>query len=318
MRTQPALSLTGLTRSFRGKRAVDGVDLKVERGEIMGFLGPNGAGKTTVMNMVMGLLRPDRGEIELLGALGGARSREVRLKVGYLQERPSIYPEMSARAYLEFFADLYGVPNPAKRVSNVIDRVGLSSSAQRALGTYSRGMQQRACLARAMLHEPEFLLLDEPTLGLDPNGVVETRDILRDMRSQGATLFFSSHQLAEMEKVCDRVAFMKDGRLIASGAPADLLPSMDGDRVLQVEIHEDAGPTLDAVRDLEAVAEADQIGAHHIRVRLKSGGEDAREARATLSRDFAHLGLTVLSVAATTPTLEDLFLAFAAPSPTKH
>jgi ABC-2 type transport system ATP-binding protein len=169
-----------------------------------------------------------------------------------------------------------------------------------------------------MLHEPEFLLLDEPTLGLDPNGVVETRDILRDMRSQGATLFFSSHQLAEMEKVCDRVAFMKDGRLIASGAPADLLPSMDGDRVLQVEIHEDAGPTLDAVRDLEAVAEADQIGAHHIRVRLKSGGEDAREARATLSRDFAHLGLTVLSVAATTPTLEDLFLAFAAPSPTKH
>jgi len=315
----PALRLSGLTRSFRGKRAVDGVDLTVGRGEIMGFLGPNGAGKTTVMKMIMGLVRPDGGEIELLGVSGGAGSREVRLKVGYLQEKPSIYPEMSGRAYLDFFARLYGVPRPAERVAEALGRVGLSDAADRALGTYSRGMQQRACLARVMLHEPELLLLDEPTLGLDPSGVVEMREILREMRAAGTTLFFSSHQLAEMERICDRVAFMKDGRIIASGAPSTLIPSAEAAGTLRVELHEPAGAALAAIRRLPAVASAEERGPHQVDVVLVGeGAADPRDARAALARDLTGIGLTVLSVGVAAPTLEDLFLAFAQPDAARH
>jgi len=317
MHTSPALRITGLTRSFRGKRAVDGIDLRVERGEIMGFLGPNGAGKTTVMNMVMGLIRPDGGEIELLGVRGGAKHKDVRLKVGYLQEKPRIYPEMSARAYLEFFAGLYGVPEPARRVATVIERVGLTAAAERAVGTYSRGMQQRACLARVMLHEPEFLLLDEPALGLDPSGVAEMRDILREMRAGGATLFFSSHQLAEMERICDRVAFMKDGRVVASGTPADLVPASGLPTRFQVELHEPVGPKLEAIRGLAAIAEARETSRHRIEVALAAENLETREARTLLARALTGLGLTVLSVDSAQPSLEDLFLRLAGRS-TRH
>jgi len=318
MSAEPALRIAGLTRSFRGKRAVDGVDLRVERGEIMGFLGPNGAGKTTVMNMVMGLVRPDGGEIELLGVRGGARDRGVRLRVGYLQEKPRIYPEMAARTYLEFFARLHGVPQPRQRVATVLDRVGLTAAADRALGTYSRGMQQRACLARVMLHEPEFLLLDEPTLGLDPSGVAGMRDILRGMRAAGTTLFFSSHQLAEMERICDRVAFMKDGKIVASGAPADLIPAGVSAGRLQVELYEVVGPALNAIRGLASVADVAEIGPHRAEISLAAPPADMRDARAALSRELAGIGLTVLSVGAAVPTLEDLFLAFTAPEGAKH
>lgn len=318
MSAPPALRVTGLTRSFRGKRAVDGVDLEVGRGEIMGFLGPNGAGKTTVMNMVMGLVRPDGGEIELLGVPGGAQHRGVRLRVGYLQEKPRIYPEMSARAYLEFFARLHGMPQPRQRVGAVLERVRLDNAADRPLGTYSRGMQQRACLARVMLHEPEFLILDEPTLGLDPSGVAEMRDILREMRAAGATLFFSSHQLAEMERICDRVAFMKDGKVVASGPPADLIPAGLQAGRLQVELYEPVAPALAAIRALDGVAKAVDTGRHSVEISLAAAPADMREQRAALARDLTGLGLTVLSVGAAAPTLEDLFIAFTAPGGARH
>lgn len=312
MMSEPALRVTGLTRSFRGKRAVDGVDLAVERGEIMGFLGPNGAGKTTLMNMVMGLVTPHGGEIELLGVRGGAAHRAVRLKVGYLQEKPRIYPEMTARSYLELFARLYGVPAPRARVAAALEHVGIAEAADRALGTYSRGMQQRACLARVMLHEPEFLLLDEPALGLDPSGVAEMREIFRQMRAGGTTLFFSSHQLAEMEKICDRVAFLKEGRLVAVGRPAELLPELQAPDRLQIELYEPVAPSLAAISDLTLVKEAWGTGTHRAEIVLKADGPDeARAARAALARELTGLGLTVLSVSAAALTFEDLFLSLA-------
>lgn len=308
----PALRVAGLTRSFGGRRVVDGVSFSVARGEIMGFLGPNGAGKTTVMNMIMGLLAPDGGEIDLLGVAGGARHRSVRIRVGYLQEKPRVYPEMSGRAYLRLFARLYGVPAPDARTAIVLERVGLTSAADRPLGTYSRGMQQRACLARVMLHDPEFLLLDEPTLGLDPTGVAEMRDILLAMRDNGTTLLFSSHQLAEMERICDRVAFMKDGRLIASGAPGDLLPSPAGDGIMEIEVAEPIAPALPAILQLPGVREARATGEHSATLVLHDApGGDTRAARVALARDLTALGLTVLSVTTGRRSLEDLFLALA-------
>jgi ABC-type multidrug transport system ATPase subunit len=308
MTVEPALRISGLTRSFGRKRAVDAVDLSVARGEILGFLGPNGAGKTTLMNLVMGLLAPDGGEIELLGVKGGARTREVRLRVGYLQEKPRVYPEMSARAYLDLFARLYGVPDRDARVSEVLARVGLSQEAAKPLAAFSRGMQQRACLARVMLHRPEFLLLDEPTLGLDPTGVAEMREILLEMRAEGTTLFFSSHQLAEMERICDRVAFMKDGRLVAVGTPAQMLP--DGRRnVMVLEIAEEVADRLDVLR-VPGCRSVRATGAHTAELVMDPASiEDEHAARAAISRAVSDCGLTVLAVRTVSPGLEDIFLA---------
>ena len=192
----------GLRKRFGGKVAVAGVDLHVASGEIVGFLGPNGAGKTTIMNMVTGLSTPDEGELSLFGVPGGVRDPAMRARIGFLQEKPRIYPEMTGRAYLRLFASLYDVGDATKRVDELLGLMSLTHAADRPLSTYSRGMQQRACLARAMLHRPEFLVLDEPTLGLDPSGVKEMRDIILGLNRQGVALLLSSHQLAEMGGGC--------------------------------------------------------------------------------------------------------------------
>lgn len=317
MEARAALRAVGLTKFFHMKPVVDGVDLVVERGEILGFLGPNGAGKTTVMNMVMGLLAPDGGEIELLGARGGMDLRKARLRVGYLQEKPRVYPEMTARAYLTFFAQLYGVPDPHRQVRAALERVGLADAADRVVGTFSRGMQQRVCLARVMLHGPEILILDEPTLGLDPSGVADMREILCAMRAEGMTLFFSSHQLAEMERICDRVAIMRAGRIVAAGRLADLLPDDGGRGMIRVELHEPVQPIVAAVKALEGVVDVREAGPHRLLVRQEVT-TDPRDARAALSRRLTGLGLTVLAVEDTTPSLEDLFLALVDKKPVGH
>ncbi|MFO1067645.1 MAG: ABC transporter ATP-binding protein [Geminicoccaceae bacterium] len=311
----PALRIAGLTKSFRGRRVVDGVEMTVEPGRIVGFLGPNGAGKTSVLTMVMGLLAPDAGEIALFGETGAARARAVRRRVGYLQEKPRLYPEMSARGYLALFARLYGVAAPAARVDAVLDRVGLAAAADRRLGTFSRGMQQRACLARVMLHAPDFLILDEPTLGLDPRGVADMRDIFRGMRAEGTTILFSSHQLAEIERVCDSVVFLSRGRVIAAGCPADLLPRPETAGMLSVELDEPVGPALPRLRALPDIAEVRETGAHQVDLLLAPGAAETRTRRAEVARALFAARLTPLSVRQAQPSLEDLFLALSGPRP---
>ena len=309
----PVLRISGLNKSFRGRRVVDGVDMRVERGKIVGFLGPNGAGKTSVMSMIVGLLAPDEGRIELFGE--SRRSERTRLRLGFLQERPALYPEMSARSYLRLFARLHGVAEPDRRVEEVIERVGLGASAGRSLGTYSRGMQQRASLARVMLHAPEFLILDEPTLGLDPRGVADMRDIFREMREGGVTLLFSSHQLAEIERVCDEVIFLNEGRVIAAGTPDRLLPEADGGRVIVLETAEPLGGRLDLLRALPGVEDARQRDGHRAALRLSGSAGSLDDYRAALARAVFAAGLTPLSLTAGHVTLEDLFLTLAGPRP---
>jgi ABC-2 type transport system ATP-binding protein len=306
-----ALVINGLTKSFRDKRAVDGVTFSVPKGDIVGFLGPNGAGKTTVMNMVTGLTSPDSGQIDLLGVRNGAKSKEVRARIGYLQEKPRIYPEMTASAYLMLFAQLYAVANPKARVRQVLERVGLTAAAERLIGAFSRGMQQRVCLARVLLHEPEFLVLDEPTLGLDPNGVADMRQIFLRMKAEGMTLLFSSHQLAEMERVCDRVIFMDRGRVVTAGRQDEILPSLGLNDALAVEVFEPLAEHLDAIRVLPEIESVEVSGEFSVNIVLRGSGEP-RAMRAMLAHRLRALGLTVLSVGRGNRTLEDVFLALTA------
>lgn len=308
-----ALIVDGLAKAFGAKQAVRRASFSVLRGEITGFLGPNGAGKTTVMGMIIGLLEPDSGTIEFFGRRERSDLSAARARSGYLQERPRIYPDMTARAYLRFFADLYGVPDAAARVNEALDRVGLRSAADRKLGAFSRGMQQRACLARVMLHRPEFLMLDEPTLGLDPNGVADMRAIFREMKSDGVTLLFSSHQLAEMERVCDSVVFMREGEVIAAGRPSEIAPVGWGHGGLQVEFFEPVASALQAISTILEISDARQVGPQHVRFHLKACPGEARAARARAVGLLSAAGLTVLSVNADMPTLEDVFLGLTRP-----
>ncbi|MEX0347408.1 MAG: ABC transporter ATP-binding protein [Rhizobiaceae bacterium] len=306
-----ALETRGLSKSFNGKLAVDAVDMQVVRGEIVGFLGLNGAGKTTIMNMILGLMRPDAGEITILGQKDGSRKRELRSRIGYLQEKPRIYSEMTARGYLQFFADLYAIDNSRSAVAEMLELVDLSRSADRPLQGYSRGMQQRVCLARCLLHQPDFMILDEPMLGLDPKGISEMRNIFRNLRDAGTTLLFSSHQLAEMEKVCDSVILLQEGRIVASGRQDELLSSKAGGNKVVAELYEPAEQHVEAVKTLENVQRVDVVDANRLLIEMKQqAGESIRDSRASLVIAMNSLGLTVLSVSGSADSLEHIFRQF--------
>jgi ABC-2 type transport system ATP-binding protein len=224
-----AIKTVNLTKRYSGlwsKQAVDAVknlNLEVYRGEIFGFLGPNGAGKTTTIKVLLGIIYPTEGEAYVLGQPAGDPKNHYR--ISYLPENPYFYDFMTGREILTFYAKLFGIAEPerSKRVNELLDRVGLSRAADQTLRTYSKGMLQRIGLAQCLINDPELLILDEPTAGLDPIAHIDIRDMILDLRNQGKTLFISSHQLSDVERVCDRVAILNKGVMVQLGRIEELL-----------------------------------------------------------------------------------------------
>jgi ABC-2 type transport system ATP-binding protein len=224
-----AIKTVNLTKRYSGlwsKQAVDAVknlNLEVYRGEIFGFLGPNGAGKTTTIKVLLGIIYPTEGEAYVLGQPAGDPKNHYR--ISYLPETPYFYDYMTGREILTFYAKLFGIAEPerSKRVNELLDRVGLSRAADQTLRTYSKGMLQRIGLAQCLINDPELLILDEPTAGLDPIAHIDIRDMILELRNQGKTLFISSHQLSDVERVCDRVAILKKGVMVQLGRIEELL-----------------------------------------------------------------------------------------------
>ncbi len=210
----------GLTKRYgSGVLAVDSVEMSVRRGEVYGFLGPNGAGKTTTLRMLMGLIRPTSGMATVAGHAPGDPAGLA--KIGSLVEAPGFYPYLSGRENLKVVADFAGVNH--KRVEEVLDIVELTSRAGRKFGTYSTGMKQRLGVAAALLKDPELLILDEPTSGLDPQGMAEMRKLIKDIGQGNRTVLLSSHLLAEVEQICDRVGVISGGKLVTQSTVQDLL-----------------------------------------------------------------------------------------------
>ncbi|MHB8960114.1 MAG: ABC transporter ATP-binding protein [Candidatus Limnocylindrales bacterium] len=227
-----AIETSALAKRFGAVEAVAGIDLAVPTGSVFGFLGPNGAGKTTTIRMLVGLIRPTSGSAAVLGV--PVRPGGVDLaSIGAVVERPAFYPYLSAATNLRLFAALQGVGGSGaeRLIADALDRTGLGPAANRKVGGFSTGMRQRLALALAMLHQPRLVILDEPTNGLDPGGVVEVRATITDLARAGTTVFLSSHVLSEVEQLCDLVAVLARGRVVASGAPAELL---DGPGSLRV------------------------------------------------------------------------------------
>ena len=214
----------GLVKRFAEANAVDGIDLNVPAGGVYGFLGPNGAGKTTTIRILVGLLWPTRGSSRIFGE-PISPGAPVLQRVGSLIERPALYPYLSAFENVRVFGTVHGLGPDilAQRIVESLDRVGLASVARRKAGGFSTGMRQRLALAIAILGRPDLVILDEPTNGLDPNGVVDVRELIARLAADGTTVFLSSHVLPEVEQLCNRVAILREGRIVAEGPTGDLL-----------------------------------------------------------------------------------------------
>jgi ABC-2 type transport system ATP-binding protein len=247
-----AVEIRGLTKDFplnlRGVRlrAVDDLSLDIPRGSVCGLLGPNGSGKSTTIKILLGLLRPTHGTCRVLGA--GCDSPAVRARIGYLPESPDFHRFLTGRELVRYYARLCGVAKAGReaRIAEVIEWVGLTAAADRRIGAYSKGMLQRIGLAQALVHDPELVILDEPTAGVDPVGTADIVRLILKMREAGKTVLITSHLLAQAEDVCDWVAILNRGTLIASGSVAELV-ARDGATALVVE-----GMPADATDELRA------------------------------------------------------------------
>jgi len=293
---EAALEALSLRKDFGPKTAVRDLTLSVPRGEVFGFLGPNGAGKTTSVKMLLGLVRPSAGRGRLLGRpVGEARARA---RVGYLPEHFAFHEWLRGRELLRFHGRLLGLRGSSLEagIEALLHRVELSEAADRCLQEYSKGMKQRLGLAQALLGEPELVFLDEPTSGLDPLGRLLVRDVIRDLKARGTTVILNSHLLSEVEVTCDRVAFVREGRVVREmtlGAE---------ERGLEVELRLDQAPPS----VLEGLARfGSDVREENGRIRLRVDGE---ERLPEMSRWLAGQGIGLYHLAACRRSLEDVFL----------
>ena len=254
MANDPVIKTDGLTKRYGRIVAVDGVSLEVSRGHVFGLLGPNGSGKTTTMGMLLGLVKPTSGSFDLLGA--GTPHRDALHRTGAIVETPSFYPYLSGRQNLAYFQGILGRGTP-EELDGLLERVGLADRGNDRFSTYSLGMKQRLGLAYALLGDPELLFLDEPTNGMDPSGMAEVRDLIASLGTDGRTVLLSSHLLYEVEQVCESLAILSKGKLIAQGDVADLLRTKEQVR-LRTNNDAKAREVLSALDWVEEVTTEDE------------------------------------------------------------
>src|SRR5512143_3060199 len=263
-RNDKAIRIDALARSFGVLRAVDGLTLEVPAGIVFGFLGPNGAGKTTTINLLLGLLEPTSGRAEVLGVDPWTHGEEVRRRTGAVLEHAGVYEQLSAEDNLEFYGRAWRMPAEARRarVRELLSRMELWERRHEKAGTWSRGMRQRLALARALLHRPSLVFLDEPTAGLDVMAATSVRDDLAALaRATGTTIFLTTHNMAEAERLCSIVAVIRSGRLVAVGSPDELRARTGTPRVEVVGRGFDT-QMLDELRTLPGVAQVQRSNGH--------------------------------------------------------
>jgi ABC-2 type transport system ATP-binding protein len=306
-----ALELEGLTKDYptgflnlRRTRALDDLSLTVEPGEVFGFLGANGAGKTTAIKILMRLIAPTAGRARILGRDAGDVA--VHARIGYLPESPYFYDYLTAREFLEYCAELFGYPPGARRAraAALLERVSLDASAwNRQLRKLSKGMLQRVGLAQALVNEPEIVVLDEPMSGLDPIGRRQVRDLIASLRAGGTTVFFSSHIIADIEVLCDRVAILSRGRLTHLGRLDDLRQREDGAGHLEITV---VGAPLVALEDALRKVDGAQVTPTPAGARIDVPSEGDVDDALAAARGC---GARLVSVQPVRQSLEDLFVA---------
>lgn len=289
------IQTTNLIKHYGDFEALRGIDLLAESGDIYGFIGPNGAGKTTTIKILTTLLEPTGGDAFIDGRSVWDDKDAVRSMVGYMPDSFGVYPDMTVTEYLHFFAAAYDIPRSERMglCGGLLELTDLSFKEDALVGSLSKGMQQRLGLARALVHDPKVLIMDEPAAGLDPRARVELREILRELQSMGKTILLSSHILSELAEVCNRVGIVERGKLVAQGSVDEILEKLSGEVCILVRTTDDAAALI-AFAESSAIAEARRLAddPDTLRVRLTDGKTDVAvisELLATRAIGLRHL-----------------------------
>jgi ABC-2 type transport system ATP-binding protein len=298
-----------LTKRYGPVTAVHDVSFQVRKGEILGFLGPNGAGKTTTMRVLTGYMPATEGRVRVAGYDVFEQAIEAKRRIGYLPETPPLYPDMTVREYLQFVAKIKGVAKADRRsrVEQVMARTWVSDMANRACGKLSKGYKQRVGLAQAILHNPEVLILDEPTAGLDPKQIRETRRLIKELAGDH-TIILSTHILPEVSQTCDRVVIINKGRVVAEDTPENLTRRLSGEETILVQV--DAARAAEASRALAAVPGVVRVAASDgVEGAFEVESEQGRDVRRELARAVVLGGYDLLELRPLRVSLEEIFLS---------
>jgi len=297
------IQVNGLTKDYGVRRAIDSLTFDAEQGEIVGFLGPNGAGKTTTMRILTGYMPPTEGTATVAGYDVVEESLEVRRRVGYLPETVPLYNDMTGLQYLKFMADLRHIPDAEEQAYETLERVNLQERADSYIGTFSKGMRQRVGLAQALIHRPEVLILDEPTIGLDPAQVVEMRSVIREI-GKDRTVLLSTHILTEAQQICDRVLIINKGKIVTEDTPENLQSRLVGSQRVVVRVRGDADGLSARVTKVKGVRDVESKADGSVEFEFRAG-EDVRPqvAKAVVQGGYELLEMRPIGL-----SLEEIFL----------
>jgi ABC-2 type transport system ATP-binding protein len=297
------IKVEGLTKDYGARRAIDSLSFEAEQGEILGFLGPNGAGKTTTMRILTGYMPPTSGQATVAGYDVVAESLEVRRRVGYLPETVPLYTDMTVFEYLKFMADLRHLPDAEERADEVLEMVGLEERAEGYIGNLSKGMRQRVGLAQALLHRPEVLILDEPTIGLDPAQVVDVRNMIREVGKE-RTVLLSTHILTEAQQICDRVLIINQGHIIAEDTPENLQARLVGAETALLRIRGDSDELAGKIRTIQGIQNVNAKLDGSLEFQFAPG----QDVRPEVARVAIKAGYDLLELRQVGMSLEEIFL----------
>ena len=304
------IEVSHLSKNYGSRPAVEDLSFTVGDGQIFGLLGPNGAGKSTIMNILTGYIAPTSGEVKVAGFSLPEQAQQAKACVGYLPEQPPLYPEMTVQEYLDFAAELKGVRRADRKeqVRRAARRTGLEEVLPRLIRSLSKGYRQRVGIAQALLGSPKLIILDEPTVGLDPVQVIEIRKLIREL-GKAHTVILSSHILSEVQAVCSQVLILSKGHLVAVGAPEELGEKLSSGSCLKATVLGDGQSVLKAVGAIPGIRKVELEGESDGQVTFTAESIDDTDRRAEVSRALSQAGCTVLALSAESKTLEDVFLA---------
>ncbi len=297
------IKVSGLTKDYGARRAINNLNFDAQQGEIVGFLGPNGAGKTTTMRILTGYMPPSDGEAIVAGYDVVEESLEVRKRVGYLPETVPLYTDMVVFDYLKYMGELRHIPNVDDRVEEVLDMVGLIDRSNGYIGNLSKGMRQRVGLAQALLHRPEVLILDEPTIGLDPGQVVEVRELIREIGKE-RTVLLSTHLLYEAQNLCDRVLIINKGKIVAEDTTENLQARLLGAERVIVRVRGEADELSDTIKKVKGVQRVETHDDGAVEFEFSSG----KDLRPEVAKQVLKDGYDLLELRPLGMSLEEIFL----------
>ncbi|XHH09345.1 MAG: ATP-binding cassette domain-containing protein [Candidatus Bathyarchaeia archaeon] len=300
-----AIETDNLTKNYGNLTAVNKLNLKVQKGSIHGFLGPNGAGKTTTLKILVGLLKPSQGSAKVLGREVNVDEANSRLRIGYMPELPRFPKHLKGAELLDVYGRMYGMTSQqrSEQIPKLISLVGLKGREKDYIGKYSKGMQQRIGIAQSLLNNPELVILDEPSIGLDPVGMVDVRELVKEISKEGMTVFLSSHLLFEVEQICDHVTIINKGSVLASDSLQTVSSMLAGPAMIHLEVADLTSNVVSAVKNLPFVSEVYQDG-YSLTVQVTSH----EDVRAKVSKEVTGAGGVIVGMTQKASTLEDVFI----------